>query len=119
MVTVHMIVGTLVVIAFVLLVIVNIFRLTGATFPWARKLSYAAAGLLIVQYVLGFGLLGDDHKITAWHYIIAVLAILPVGAEHALAANQASPKKGLMLTTLATAGTAALTIIAYAIGQSN
>jgi hypothetical protein len=114
-----MIVGTLVVIAFVLLVIVNIFRLTGATFPWARKLSYAAAGLLLVQFVLGFGLLGDDHKITGWHYIIAVAAILPVGAEHGLAANQTPTKKNQLLVTLATAGTALLTIVAYTIGQSN
>lgn len=119
MVGVHQTVGTLVVLAYVALTVVNILRLTGKNIPWARPLSFGAAGLLVVQFILGFSLLGDDHKITFWHYAFALLAILTVGAEHGMSSNQKTPSDSARIATVATAGTALLTIIAYAIGSSN
>lgn len=118
MVTVHQTVGTLVVLAFLVLTVVNVLRATGRQIGWARPLSFGAAGLLVLQYLLGFSLLGSGHKITAWHYLFALSAILTVGVEHGMA-NAQPPSANARLAAAATAGTTILTIIAYAIGQSN
>ena len=118
MVNVHQTVGTLVVIAFLALTVVNILRATGRQIGWARPLSFVAAGLLVLQYLLGFSLLGSDHSITAWHYLIALSALITVGIEHGMA-NAQAPSGNARLAAAATAGTTILTLIAYAIGLSN
>lgn len=119
MVTIHETIGTLVVLAFLALTVVNILRVTGKSISWARQLSLAAAGLLLVQYVLGFSLLGGNHSISAWHYLIALSAIITVGVEHGMANSPSTPNGNVRLAALATAGTTLLTIVAYAIGQSS
>lgn len=119
MVGVHSAVGTLVVLAFLALTVVNVLQLTGRSIAWSRQLSFAAAGLLALQYVLGFSLLGSGHKITAAHYLFALGALITVGLEHGMANTQEEPAKRYRLAAAATAGTTALVIIAYAIGQSN
>ena len=86
-----------------------------ATLGFRRQLR---ADEIVLQYVLGFSLLGSDHKVTAWHYIVALAAILTVGVEHGMA-NAQPPSGNARLAAAATAGTTLLTIIAYAIGQSN
>jgi hypothetical protein len=119
-VTVHQTIGTLVVLAYLVLTVVYILRLTGRDLPVARPLSFAAAGLLIVQYVIGFGLLGDDREVSGWHYLIALSAILTVGIEHGMAGARPPETSGnARLAVAATAATTLLTIIAYAIGSSN
>jgi len=120
-VNVHMGVGILVVIAFLALAVVNILRVTGKTIPWAKQLSYAAAGLLALQYVLGFTLLGNGHKITATHYLFALAAIIPVGIEHSISKARENEKPGssLRIAAIASAVTTILVIIAYSIGQSH
>lgn len=119
MVRLHEGIGTLVVLAFLALTIVNVLQLRGRTITWSRQLSFGAAGLLLLQYVLGFSLLGSDHKITAAHYLFALAAIITVGLEHGMADTQEVPSKRYQLAALFAAGTTALTLIAYAIGQSN
>ena len=120
MVTVHQTIGTLVVLAFLALTVVNILRLTGRQITWARPLSFAAAGLLLLQYLLGFSLLGSDHSVTAWHYLFALAAILTVGIEHGMGNARPPETTGnLRIVAAATAGTTLLTLVAYAIGSSN
>lgn len=118
MVNVHMIVGTLVLIAYIALTIVNGLQLSGArTFSWSRQLSMAAAGLLFLQYVLGFSLLGS-HSITPAHYLIALAAIIPVGYEHMVANTQETTSTRARLGMFAAATTTVLVLIAYAIAES-
>jgi hypothetical protein len=121
MVQAHEGVGTLVVIAFLALTVVNAMRAAGRTITWAKPLSFAAAGLLFLQYVLGFSLLGGDHKITAWHYLFALAAIIPVGIEHGMgnAREQEKPGSGIRVAAAASALTTIVVIVAYAIGKSH
>ena len=121
MVHVHQGIGILVVIAFLALAVVNVLRVTGRSIPWAKQLSFAAAGLLALQYVLGFSLLGNSHKITAWHYLFALAAIIPVGIEHGMGnvRETETPGSGVRVAALASALTTVIVIIAYAIGQSH
>lgn len=118
MVTVHMIVGTLVVISFIVLTIAYGMQLNGTrTYTWARPFSMVAAGLLLLQYVLGFSLLAD-HSITAAHYLIALAAIIPVGYEHMVAQTQEVPTTRARVGMFAAAVTSLLVIVAYAIAES-
>lgn len=119
MVRVHETVGTLVLIAFLALIVVNALRLSGRSIPWARQLTFLASGLLLLQYVLGFGLLGGSSSITPWHYLIALSALIPVGAEHGLANQQSDPRLAGRYGLIANIATFVLVLIAYTIGMNN
>ena len=120
MTTVHMIVGLAVVIAFLVSTVANYVRMSrGTEFTWLRGVSFAAAGLLLVQYVLGFALLGDDREITAVHYILALAAIIPVGSEHMFATAERSTAERNRITFYASTAALILVVIVYAIGESN
>jgi len=120
LVNLHMIIGLATLAAFVLLAIVNGLRaFRGAEMNWARGLSFAAAGLLIIQYVIGFGLLSSDHKMKAIHYILALAAIIPVGAEHMVAAQEPDPRRARRTAFICNVITAAILVVVYAIGERN
>ncbi len=115
---VHNIVGTLVVVAYLALTVVNLLRLRGANFSWARPLSFAAAGLLLVQYLIGFALLGQGQGNAFVHYVVALLAILTVGLEHGYA-NTRPDQRGRASAALAATGlTFLLVAVAYSIGSA-
>lgn len=119
MVSVHMVVGSLVVIAYIVLAVVNWIQFRrNEDISWSRQLSMLAGALLLVQIALGFNLLAGDHSITAAHYIVALLALVPVGVEHSMAKARESRSERQRLTALATTGTAVVALIAYAIAES-
>ena len=114
-----MIVGSLVLIAYVVLTIVNVVQMRrGRMLGWARQLSMAAALLLLVQIVLGFNLLAGDGSITVLHYLFALASLITVGAEHGMANSRPTEAERLKVATLATAGTTILVFVAYLIGET-
>lgn len=117
MVAVHNIVGTLVVVAYLAVTVANVLRVRGGDVPWARSLSYAAAGLLLVQYLLGFWLLGRGRDNQASHYAVALLALVTVGLEHGYASTRATPRARAAAALVAAALTFVLVAVAYSIGQ--
>jgi hypothetical protein len=119
MVNIHNTVGTLVVVLFLALTIINVLRVTGRTIPIARPLSYVAALLLFVQIALGIGLLSSGAEITPLHYILGLLAIITVGAEHGYAGRRPSPELQAMAALLATGATTILVTAAHIIGSSS
>jgi hypothetical protein len=120
MVGLHMIIGLATLVAFVLLTIVNGLRaFRGSDMTWARGLSFAAAGLLLIQYVIGFSLLGSDHKITAVHYILALVAVVPIGAEHMIAAQETDPFRSRRTAFICNVATVVILLVVYAIGERN
>lgn len=120
MVDLHLVIGMATLAAFVLLTIVNGMRaFRGSEMSWARGLSFAAAGLLLIQYVIGFSLLGSDHKMKAIHYILALVAIIPVGAEHMLAAQETDPRRSRRIAFLCNVATVAILLVVYSIGERN
>ncbi len=116
----HMIIGLAIVVSFLLLTILNYLRMSrGRTFLWARGLSFAAAGLLLIQYVVGFALLGDDRRISALHYILALAVIIPVGAEHMMASANRSEKDRSRIAFFTSFAALVLVAVVYSIGDSN
>lgn len=116
----HMIIGLATLAAFVLLTIVNGLRaFRGSQMTWARGLSFAAAGLLLLQYVLGFSLLGSDHSMKPIHYILALVAIVPVGAEHMIAAQETDQHRATRTAFICNLVTVLILVGVYEIGQRN
>jgi heme A synthase len=91
----------------------------GRVYPWARQFSFFAAGLLLLQYIIGFSLLGSDHDITAAHYILALCALITVGFEHGYANSRETQEERARYATLANAGTFLIVLVTYIIGQSS
>ena len=119
MANVHMIVGTLVVVGYLALVVVYFLGMRGKQIGLARPLSMAAGAALLVQYMLGFSLLGGTGvKPSPIHYVLALAAIVTVGAEHALAPGQDTPEKRSRTAFIASLGTLILVAVAYSLGQN-
>lgn len=120
MANVHMIVGSLVVIAFLIDLILRFLATRGKTFSFTRIVAFAAGGLLLVQYVLGFGLLSSsDNKPSPIHYVLALAAIITVGAEHMVTGQPGTDVKATNIKALrAVAATVALVLAAYLVGES-
>ena len=118
MVGLHEGIGTLVVIAFLALTVVYILQLRGKRIEWSRQLSMAAGGLLLLQYALGFILIGGDNDVSPFHFLFALGTIATVGLEHAMGRGEGGGSPNLRMAAAGAAGTTALALIAYAIGQS-
>lgn len=116
----HMIIGSLVIVAYLVTLILNVrSAATGREFSWQKMVSFGAATLLLLQYLLGFSLLGEDKSISSWHFLIALSAIIPVGFEHAYASQRPSIVERGKLAALANVVTLVLVLVAYMIGEMN
>jgi cytochrome c oxidase assembly factor CtaG len=114
----HFLLGTIVVVAYVLLALLNLLRANGRAIPGARMFSFVAAGLLLLQYVIGGVLWSGGFQNSALHYVIALLAIVPVGIEHGYASTRATPRQRAMTAALASVATAVLVLAAHGIGSA-
>ena len=119
MTSVHMTVGTLVIIGYLVTLALNLRAArSGAEFAWQKVVSFGAATLLLLQYMLGFSLL-SDHDIPAFHYLIALVAIIPVGMEHGYGSQRPTATDRGKIGALANVFTLALVLVAYMIGEMN
>ncbi len=120
MTTVHMIVGTLVLVLYIVnagMYAVNMFQ--GKAAPYHRLVSIGAATLLLLQYALGFMLLGSGERITFWHIVAALASIVPVGIEHMFASGEKGLRRRGTLGLFATIITVLLVLAAYGIGEAS
>lgn len=114
----HNVVGGLVVAAFLALTVANLLRLRGGELSWARPLSFAAAGLLLLQYGLGIALLGQGLRNQTAHYVVALLAIVTVGLEHRYATTRPNRRAQASAALAATGLTFLLIVAAYLLGSA-
>lgn len=120
MTNVHMIVGSLVVVLYLVNLVMYLLNFVkGKPVAYHRIIAMAAATFLLLQYMLGFSLLGEGERIPAMHVVLALLTILPVGAEHMLTAKEDGMRRRGMIGMLATFMTLVLVLIAYMIGELN
>lgn len=115
----HFILGSVLVAAFIIVAILNVLRATGRDVPVVRTISMAAAALLLFQYVVGFLLMGGGFRNSNLHYLIALLAIIPVGIEHGYAASRTTPHQRALIAAIASVATVVLVLAAYEIGRRN
>jgi hypothetical protein len=113
---IHNLLGGLVVVAFIVVVVLAAIQAAGRSGDAIRVVSFAAAALLLLQYVVGFALLGSNARNSEAHYIIALLLIVPVAVQHGAARRFSSPSRG-MVTLIAALAAAFLSVIAYLTGM--
>jgi hypothetical protein len=117
---VHMIVGTLTLLLFIAnAVMYGMNMVRGTAVPYHRLVSIGAATLLLLQYALGFMLLGSGEDIPWTHWVLALATIIPVGVEHMFASTQPGIRRRGMLGLFATVITVILVLVVYMIGEMN
>lgn len=120
MTALHSTVGTLIIIGYFVVLVLNIRMAMGRpVLSWQRAVSFGAATLVLVQITLGFSLLGEGRDVPAIHFIIGLLAIVPIGAEHALGSKEPDPRKAGRIGAIANVATLAIVLAAYIIGETN
>ena len=120
--TVHMIIGGITLILFLVNVIMYAMEfLKGKPAAYHRLVSIGAATGLLLQYALGFMLLADSESndITWIHWTLALLVILPVGLEHGGTANQENFRKKSMLGLSAAIIAFVMVLVVFMIGELN
>lgn len=116
----HSTVGTLIIVAYLIVLVLNIRTAMGRPMlSFQRPLSFAAAALVLLQIMLGFSLLGEGRSVPGEHFLIALLAIFPIGAEHALTGRATDSVRAGRIAAIANAVTLALVITAYVIGETH
>lgn len=115
----HNVVGTLVVVAYLAVAVLYGLWAAGRPIPATRIVSMVAAALLLIQYVLGVGLISSDHVNRTSHYVFALLAIVFVGIEHAVAPKRPTLRSQALTGAVAAALTFASVLIAHIIGSSS
>lgn len=118
--TIHMIVGSVTLLLFLVNVIMYALEMfKGTPVAYHRLVSIGAATGLLLQYALGFMLLGAGNDSRWTHWVLALVAILPVGMEHGMTANQTNFRTKSMLGLIASTLTFIIVLAVYAIGEMN
>jgi hypothetical protein len=115
MTTVHMIVGSLVVLGYIVVLALNIRTATGKPMlSFQRPLSMGASVLYLLQIMLGLSLLADGKEIPAAHFLI-----FSVGAEHMLTGREVDSRRAGRIAAITNVITLAIVLTAYMIGEMN
>lgn len=114
---IHEILGGLVVVAFIVMAILAAIAAAGRDMRWVRTMSFIAAGLLLLQYVVGVLLLANGVRQSNTHVAIALLVLIPVALQHSSARRLSSQSRAVALLIWALAA-AVLSVIAYLTGMA-
>lgn len=119
MVDFHRIIGTLTLLLFLVsAVMYAVEMMRGTNLPYHRIITMAAGTLLLVQYAIGFMILGGTHNpIKAIHWVLALVAVLPVGWEHYATSTQKDHRTKSMMGLLGTGLAFILILAAYGIAE--
>ncbi len=117
--TVHMYVGTAVFILFLAATVIYAIGIAGRTIAAGKYVSYLASLFLLVQYLLGIGLLTSGKRNAMIHYLFALIVLIPVGMEHGYVRKRFSGRDQAINLTLVSAAATILVLVTYLIGQNN
>lgn len=113
---IHSMLGGIVVVAMIVVAILAAIQYTGGNASMVRTGSMVAAGLLLLQYVLGLLLIGNGRSNSVGHYIIALLVVVPIALQHS-SAKRLSGKSQAMAIMIWALLAAFLAVIAYVSGM--
>lgn len=113
---IHSMLGGLVVVAFIVTAVLAAIQASGRSGEGTRYASFVAAGLLLLQYIVGVLLLGSGARNATIHFVVALLVIVPVALQHTSARRLDPRTRGLATLIWALAATF-LSVIAYLTGM--
>ncbi|MFN8664764.1 MAG: hypothetical protein U0075_22990 [Thermomicrobiales bacterium] len=112
---IHEMLGGIVVVLMIIVAILAAISAGGGSSSMLRPASMLAAGLYILQIVLGFLLIGNGMRNATGHYIVGLLILIPVALQHSSAKRLQTRTRdyAIMISALAAAF---LSVLAYASG---
>ena len=116
---VHLYIGTALLLFYLAATIVYAIGIGGTVIPWGKYVSYIASLLLILQYLVGIGLLASGARNQAIHYALAVLVLVPIGLEHGLIRRRFQGRQLAVNLTAVAAVTTVVIFITYLIGRGS
>jgi len=116
---IHSIVGSIVLLLFLIATIIYAIGIGGRVIAAGKYISYLAALFLLLQYLLGIGLLSGGSRNKWYHYLFALLVLIPVGLEHGYIRRRFSGRELAINLTIAAGVATILVLITYLIGQSS
>lgn len=117
--TIHLWVGSITLLLFLVTTILYALGIGGRAIPAAKYVSYLASLFLLLQYLLGIGLLFSGNRNKVIHYLLALLVIIPVGLEHGMIRRRFSGREQAVNLTLASGAATVLVLITWLIGKMN
>lgn len=113
---IHSMLGGIVVIAMIVVAILAAIQYTGGNASMVRTGSMVAAGLLLLQYLLGILLISNGLQNSIGHYIIALLVVVPIALQHSSARRLSGQGQAMAIMIWALLA-AFLSVVAYVSGM--
>lgn len=119
MVGIHSFVGTAVLVLFLAATIIYGISIAGRTIRAGKYVSYLASLFLLIQYLIGVGLLFSGNRNKWYHYLFGLVVLIPVGMEHGFVRKRFSGREQAINLTLVSAAATILVLVTYLIGRNN
>lgn len=120
MTNIHNTVGGLLLVAYIATTIIYALGIGSGRIPaFGRAVSGVASVLLLAQYLLGIGLLAARYQNVWYHYLLAVLVLLPIGLEHGFLRRRFTGRQLATNLTGVAAVTTVVILLTYLVGLSN
>ena len=112
---IHEMLGGLVVVALIVVAVLAAIQAAGGDSRFTRTLSLVASALLVLQYLLGFLLIGSGFRNSNIHYLVGLLILVPIALQHSAVKRLSARSQGVAVLIWALAA-AFLSVIAYMTG---
>lgn len=113
---IHEMLGGIVVVMMIIVAILAAIYAAGGSSNMLRPASMLAAGLYLLQIILGFVLIGSGLGNAMGHYLVGLLILVPVALQHTSARRLQTRTRGYAIMVSALAA-AFLSVLAYASGE--
>jgi heme A synthase len=113
---IHEMLGGIVVVVMIIVAILAAISAGGGSNNMLRPASMLAAGLYLLQIILGFVLIGNDRQNSTGHYLVGLLILIPVALQHS-SARRLQTRSRDYATMIAALAAAFLSVLAYASGE--
>lgn len=112
---IHEMLGGIVVVVLIIVAILAAISAAGSGNTMLRPASMLAAGLYLLQIILGFVLIGGGSRNSMGHYLVGLLILVPVALQHSSAKRLQTRTRDYATMIFALAA-AFLSVLAYASG---
>lgn len=112
---IHEMLGGIVVVVLIIVAILAAISGGGGSNSMLRPASMLAAGLYLLQIILGILLIGNGMRNSTGHYLVGLLILIPVALQHS-AAKRMQARTRDYATMISALAAAFLSVLAYASG---
>ncbi len=117
MTNIHNTIGGLLLVAYIAVTIIYALGIGSGRIPaFGKYVSYLASLLLVLQYLIGVGLLAGGRQNQWYHYVLALALLIPIGAEHGFLRRRFTGRQLATNLTAVAAVTTVVILLTYLVG---